>query len=274
MTFYDDLSGNNIDAARRTALAWENATYEIAPKLADIIEIHLQKTLIRYAEEAMDETGEYATDEAAPLRARLLRNLNAGDEYSYVHVKINRNTLDEEVLFDEEYAGTSADFERARYFSLSTLSRTQAQRLAAWTYGIYIPTVEEGGNPRYNLPSYSDVIERRLRAWGTDKAPYWYFINYGVTGGYPNFSGTYFVQRFRGYARSYLDGISDQVFNEMDRMIADAVDEAFSSETIERIPYDVVFRIFRRAGRTEIRPVEITESGRNLFLSGIGYIAL
>lgn len=153
--------------------------------------------LILQAQDAMALIPEYSNAKASPLRDRLVDNLSTYKGGRPVHVRIHPNgSVD---VFNEAFAGTEADLEKARY--PSSLSPEQAAIF--WKFGIYKPSVEGFTHPELEgkTVSYESVIEERLSAWGTGNsagsAPFWRFIQHGNQGTgreYPSHSGVDFIE--------------------------------------------------------------------------------
>lgn len=147
------------------------------------------EALLIAANQAIEKTPEF---QYPPLKERLLDNLSNLDK----HVIISNRTLK---VFDEEYAGTSEDLISGQESAGGHTGTPQAP--AVWRYGIYLPFFGQGGglSERLKLPDYGTIINERLSAWG-DKAPYWYFLEYGNVGmsrAYPTFGGTSFIASIR-----------------------------------------------------------------------------
>lgn len=182
--------------------------------------------------DAMNRTPEYSVPEAEPLRTRLIQNLSsvAGDGRP-VHIRINEDGGTK--IFDKQFAGTASDFAQAKYPS----TKKQPLRYRFWKYGIYARDVtgnyEPSTVPWFNdaverLPSYSEIINRRLSDWG-DKAPYWYFIDKGVAGGgigYPSFPGTGFIDKFKHRAREATKKLKSTILRQYAESAAQAVTRA------------------------------------------------
>lgn len=189
----------------------------------------LVNEFVEKAIDAMDGTPEYSVSEAEPLRARLIQNLSstAGDGRP-VHIRINEDGGTR--IFDKQFAGTAADFAQAKYLS----SKPQPLRYRFWKYGIYARDVTGNYTPStvpwFNdavdrLPSYSEIIQRRLSDWG-NKAPYWYFIEHGVAGGgigYPSFPGTNFIEKFKGRAREATKKLRSAILRQYAESASQAV---------------------------------------------------
>jgi hypothetical protein len=209
-----------------------------APTLRDafsqfipVIEEALVYDLLDNAERAMYSIPEYAAPQAAPLRERLLDNLGSMRGDGYVHVMVSPNG--DLYFFDEEFAGTEADFEDAKW--ISKHNQNPEMKRILWKYGIYKPSVEGASNettsPRMrkamqNLPTYEEVIERRLDIW-EDKAPYWYFIENGNAGGgreYPSFSGTFFLRNFEKDAKRKVRKIFQDITVEYANAVGDNIE--------------------------------------------------
>lgn len=146
------------------------------------------QALLAAAENAINRTPEL---QYPPLKDRLLENLSNLDK----HVVIRGTGLR---VFDEKYAGTEDDLISGQESAGGHTGTPQAP--SVWKYGIYLPFHGAGGlSNRLNLPDYGTIIAQRLSAWG-DKAPYWYFLEYGNVGGnraYPTFPGTSFIAALR-----------------------------------------------------------------------------
>lgn len=184
------------------------------------IEIALMNAFVQEAIDAMNSTPEYSTSEAEPLRKQLIQNLSAiGGDGRPVHVRVTEDGRT--TIFNRDFAGTAGDFAAAKYNS----PRPQPLRLRFWKYGIYAKDVEGNYEPStvpwFNkavdkLPSYSEIIDERLSIWG-EKAPYWYFIEYGTTGGgrgYPSFPGTFFIMSFKSNAAEAVIKLKEDIIRE------------------------------------------------------------
>lgn len=126
-----------------------------------------------------------------PLKERFLNNIKrTGHIRRYVHtIKV----------FDPRVAGTYEDLLRGWEVAGKSFRGTKKKRLLGWKYGIYLPAREDFvAEGRNIIADYQKIINIRLAQW-RDKAPYWYFINYGNEGfgAYPHFQGTYFVENTR-----------------------------------------------------------------------------
>lgn len=238
------------------------------------IESSLLGSLVEAAVDAMDRTPEYSVPEAGPLRSQLIQNLSAiaGDGRP-VHIRV---TIDGKTdIFDEEFAGTAGDFEQAQHHS----NNPQQTRYRFWKYGIYARDVEGNYEPSsqswFNkavdkLPSYSEIINERLSVWG-EKAPYWYFIEFGTTGGergWPSFPGTFFIRSFRIRAQQAVRDIQNDIIRDFEeRAVAAFREAARGGRTQIRESNNIVWqRIVRRNGSAIWQR---TVSGK--FASGVRY---
>jgi hypothetical protein len=238
------------------------------------MESSLLSSFIEAAVDAMDRTPEYSTAEAGPLRNQLIRNLStvAGDGRP-VHIRINSEGRVD--IFDEDFAGTAGDFAQARHPS----KNPQQTRYRFWKYGIYARDVTGDYEPSSqtwfneavdNLPSYGEIIDERLSVWG-EKAPYWYFIEYGTAGGgrgWPSFPGTFFIRNFKNRAREAVNNIKNDIIRDFEeRAIAAFRRAAQGGRTQIRESNNVVWqRIVRKNGSAIWQRVV---SGK--FASGVRY---
>lgn len=221
MNEFDDVL-ERLEALQETTESFARDAQTAFRRLVPSMEDTILESFIQGFEEAMDETGEYAEGK---LREHLIKNLYSIADGGPVHVRVYTNGTVE--IFDEEFAGTAADFEAADYGS------TDPRRFAFWKYGIYKPA-REGYNSKMrpksgSLPDYDDIIEERLSKWG-NKAPYWWFIEYGnqASGGeYPSFPGTNYIGSFRMSAqramsefyRSFIDDYEDRAIQTINHAI-------------------------------------------------------
>lgn len=190
-----------MDAAMETAAV----TAERLGRAADAISLNnaavrLHSLLKHHAIVAVNKVPEFG--EYGPLKDQFLRNIDDSN-----HVRIVGHTIK---VFDEELAGTATDFMAGWNATRSKfkLDRPKYEILENWKYGIYVPSREAGEvddwdkfrqvQAKFGWPSYDEVISARLAVWG-EKAPYWYFINYGNMGigAHPQMTATYFVEKTR-----------------------------------------------------------------------------
>lgn len=203
----------------------------------EIIIMSARSTLLELADAATRDHKEFGYE---PLRQHLLNNLRKDEHYQ---VSPDLSSID---IFDPEIAGTAADMTAGQQAAWASNNGTDQQRLYCWKYGIYKPSVE-GMNkqPQFeDYPTYEEILDKRLSTWG-DKAPYWYFIEYGnVSGGeaYPSFSGAGFVEETRMRAQEFLvDGLNvaiDMLRKQLDSAIekqSNNLDNVVKME-ITRIP--------------------------------------
>lgn len=236
------------------------------------LEFALMGALVEEAIRAMDRIPEYSAPEAEPLRQNLIRNLSAvGGDGRPVHVRITKDGKTR--IFDEDFAGTASDFEQARHPS----KNPQGLRYRFWRYGIYARDVEGEYEPSDqtwfnkavdNLPSYSEIIDERLSIWG-EKAPYWYFIEYGTTGGgraYPSFPGTFFITNFTIKAQEAVMKMFDDAVREYKDAAIKAINDAAREGQTKILASDgeMLGRVKRRNGN----PIWQRRDARGRFGSG------
>jgi len=164
---------------------------------------YAKRALMGEATQALDNNEEYRYP---ILRSHLLANLAKSEHY---YVSPDLGTIQ---IFNEAVAGTMDDMIEGQQAAWKSARGTPEQRLFAWTFGIYKPGREgysglskDGVNKFEDYPSYDEVIEIRLAAWG-DKAPYWIFLNDGNAGSkaYPTFPGYPFVDIAQGRTTNYV----------------------------------------------------------------------
>ncbi len=222
--------------------------------------------LISSATDAMQSLSEYNNPEARPLVDQFLNNLLARDEEGRpVHVRVSING--DVKVFNEEFAGTYEDLIAGqRVGAVGKITNPQSIRYRFWKYGIYMPDVEGRDVPSYQewfekgkakLPSYHEIIHARLSAWG-DKAPYWYFIEYGNVSlakkAYPLIRGTRFIYK----TRRRMERIVPQAIRDFILMWENLSGEIIWSAPYQRygkwwqLPLRVTPRGFRIAGRPRL----------------------
>jgi len=196
-----------------------------------------------------------------PLRQQLFRNLRKDEHYK---VSPDLSSID---IFDPEVAGTAADMAAGQQAAWASNNGTDQQRLYCWKYGIYKPSVEGmSKQPQFeDYPTYEEILEKRLSTWG-EKAPYWYFIEYGnVSGGeaYPSFSGAGFIDETRMRAQEFLmDGLNvaidmlrqqldlavEEQSNNPDNMVKMEITRIPSTEVISGRKVSYERRVSKKAG--------------------------
>jgi len=210
--FGDQFS--NMDIAGRTML---NARM--------LAEDSIRELLLNSADAAIEATPEF---QYAPLRDRLIENLSHWEHY---HISSNLSSVK---IFDEAHAGTASDLTAGQLAGGGSRTAPQKLRLFCWKFGIYIPSREGGTAPFKQFkdyPSYQEVINKRLAAWG-DKAPYWYFLEWGNAGGspaYPSFAGTGFIARVLGQVPGIISNALDDTVAEMQYGLDEAIREFLSN---------------------------------------------
>lgn len=247
-----------LDAIKETSQQQERKIPTAFKTHIPEMESALVNALVEDAIDAMDKTPEYSVAEAEPLRNRLIQNLSAiGGDGRPVHVRITEdgNTY----IFDEQFAGTAGDFAQAKHNS----KNPQPLRYRFWKYGIYARDVTGNYEPSTvpwfekavdKLPSYSEIIAERLSVWG-NKAPYWYFIEHGVTGGgvgYPSFPGTNFISKFDHKAKEAVRKLQDDILREFTESASEAVSKA-ATEGIKQIPIsdtEILAKAVRKNGNS------------------------
>ena len=185
---YNELNQKNVDSALKTVLS---------------------EMLVEAGEEAAKQTVEYAYE---PLLQRLLENLSNPD-----HIYVRGGKVLK--FFDLDIAGDYDTF-------LSGVEEAGGHTLTAiapkiWKYGIYAP-VSKSFNLD-SLPDYSEVISERLAAWG-DKAPFWYFIEFGNMSydrAFPQIQPTYFLQKFERVVRR-IENLAVDIFSSLMQNFLDA----------------------------------------------------
>lgn len=231
-----------IQSLRATAetIRLHSAEYDrIFAALLEEAEAVLQDELIKRCKEAGEQTREYGS--TAPGQ-RMLKHLLDNLEKSG-HVIINKETGDLEILFNEEIAGTESDFHKADY---GGSERTAAQRAVSWKYGIYKPEIEgftPAGFDTSSLPSYSEVIDERLEAWG-DKAPYWYFIEHGNFGGdrqYPTVQPTNFIGQLRLDAQAAMPDLLEAIGIVAGEVAAQDIDRSIRESRPQQPPSEMQY---------------------------------
>ena len=208
MVFGDSFAGMNL-----TQAALNNA------KVMALA--YLKRLLIASAEDALEAIDELNHPD---LRNRLIENLSK-DEHYFISPDLGSVTV-----FNPELAGTWDDLVSGQVAGGGGGPAPQPQRLFCWKYGIYIPEREGGRRAsRFDdYPTYTEVIQLRLSAWG-DKAPYWMFLEHGNAGGapaYPSFNGTGFIAKVQGMA----PGIMRQAANLAEREMLDQMDLAIKEQ--------------------------------------------
>jgi hypothetical protein len=172
-------------------------------------EIRIQNELIRQANNACTIVTEF---NYPPLKERLIENLKKPG-----HVWVSMNLRDFRVVNENLLGGPTELIEGQRAaWGPKTAMKSHSERLFAWTYGIYKPSREGTASYKYakwfeDLPSYEEVIRRRLDYWG-EQAPYWYLIEEGNMGqgAYPTFQGYPFVENTRAQAPGIIaDSLQD-----------------------------------------------------------------
>lgn len=204
---YNDLTKKNIDSALEQVLA---------------------EVLLESAEQACEETIEFGYE---PLKERLLENLSDPR-----HVKVRNGKV--VTLFNEKVAGTYSDLVKGLEEAGGHTGTPNAHKV--WKYGIYF---QGDAYADRNLPTYEEVIDERLSAWG-DKAPYWYFIEYGTISEYafPQFAPTYFISGLRKVARQ-AEGFAVDVFSLLTEKFLDAEVEDIKTGDIKAGTSKAVSRI-------------------------------
>lgn len=197
----------------------------------------IQTRLVEVAELAINSIEEFQYE---PLKDRFMENVrNPGHVYITHDLVIAR-------VFNPKVGGTIQDLKSGLYQS----SAPHAQRLKVWQYGIYMPGREGGRRSKKyeKLPTYIEVIDERLAAWG-DKAPFWIFIESGNQSGdeaYPSFSGTGFIAQVTGEA----DGILQQAVEEAKRELKTGLEQA----VIEQLSKPTTIT------RTELKRIDVNRT--------------
>jgi len=186
----------------------------------------IKAQLINAAEEALETIDEFNHPD---LHNRLIENLSK-DEHYFVSPD-----LGSAIVFNPELAGSWDDLVSGQVAGGGGGPAPQPQRLFCWKYGIYIPEREGGRRASKfdDYPTYTEVIQARLSAWG-DKAPYWMFLEYGNAGGapaYPSFSGTGFIARVQGMVPRIIRRAADIAEREMLDQMELAIEEQLSTPT-------------------------------------------
>jgi len=193
---------------------------ELLPSASDIAInnacIRVREILIKNAQAAVNKISEFSG--YAPLKERFLENIRIPEHIKYIggHIEV----------FDPEIAGTLADLMEGWEAGGKSEMGTKLQRLLAWKYGFYMP--EREGKGEIGRVSYTDIINKRLATWG-DKAPYWYFINYGNEGkgAYPHFGGTHFIEQTRARASRILTEEMKNVGDQIPRGVKAQIEKAY-----------------------------------------------
>jgi len=207
-------------------------------------ETYARKTLYAEAELAVQQVDELNYE---PLKSHLLQNL-----LDWRHYMVDPNSLSFVILFNTNIGGTFEDLQRGQQAAWTTTTGTPTGRAWAWKYGIYKPeregaslsplTGEDSGKDKSSylesLPSYSEIISRRIDFWG-EKAPYWYILEWGNVGSslaYPNFSGTNFVERVKSRGPEFIRAALEVEIPIWLEGIADATDDMLDNpERVKRI---------------------------------------
>ena len=200
---YEDLSQENID----------NMLREI-----------VQEYLISYAQQAAVISREYSYP---PLLDRLLENLSNPE-----HVIVENGVVVK--CFDESIAGGIEEFFAGVEETGGHTGTLNAPRI--WRYGIYTPASfwkgGKGSKMYKNLPTYEDVIDERLQAWG-DKAPYWYFLEHGNAGGgreFPTVRPTHFITNLRRVAKRLQTVVADVIYTLINEFADAQVENILNAE--------------------------------------------
>lgn len=198
----------------------------------------IRRRLIQNAEIAMRDHPEYSYQ---PLQDHLLRNLE-----KLGHVVVNED-LTIETVFNEDLAGTVADFEESKYPHMSD----DKTRSLMWKYGIYMPAMEGGLGFQWTksgdvtlIADYHAIIRSRLASWG-DRAPYWHFLEHGnyqyaadYPKPYPVFGPTHFIHNTRVAAPDILE----QVIRDQTEIFEDGVEGGLGDVLLEE--QEVSVRVF------------------------------
>lgn len=185
---YDEVNRKNVDSA---------------------LTVVLSEMLVEAGVQAAKESIEYAYE---PLLERLTENLSNPD-----HIYVRNGKVIK--FFDTDIAGDYDDFITGVEEAGGHTGTDIAPKI--WKYGIYAP-VSKSFNLD-SLPSYDEVISERLSAWG-DKAPFWYFIEFGNAGfdrAFPQVRPTYFLRKFEKVVRK-IEGVSFDVFSGLLQKFLDA----------------------------------------------------
>jgi len=225
MVFGDSFAGMNL-----TQAALNNARVIALAKI--------KAQLINAAEEALETVEEFQYPD---LQTRLIENLSK-DAHYYVSPD-----LGSAFVFNPELAGSWDDLVSGQVAGGGGGASPQPKRLFCWKYGIYIPEREGGRRASKfdDYPTYTEVIQARLSAWG-DKAPYWMFLEYGNAGGapaYPTFSGTGFIASVKGMVPGIINHATKlaerEMLDQMELAIKEQLDNPTRRVTAELgyIPY-------------------------------------
>lgn len=221
------------------------------------MESAILEAFIVEAMRAIDLIPEYSNPAARPLRDRFIQNISSMQGGRPVHVRIL--PTGSVFIFDEEFAGTSDDLDAVKHPSRNS----QSLRYRFWKYGIYKRDVEgdfqKADQEWFNkvvdrLPSYEEIISERLSEWG-NKAPYWYFIEYGNFGAgkaYPQFGGTFFISRFRQDAQQAVRFFREELARILTKSVTESANNSFaSSRFIQPEHHNITFnKVLRNVSGT------------------------
>lgn len=242
--------------------------------LDSVLNTLLTDALVAAGTKAAEMTEEYNYQ---PLIKHLAENLASGE-----HVIIKNGRV--ERLFNEAYAGSPADLLKGAKEAGGHTGKPTAPFI--WKVGIYMPG-REGTTQLYyrkktksgkrskkrtvsKLPTYEEVINKRLAAWG-EKAPYWYMIEHGTSGGrsYPNFSGTHFVERFKASAVRIIEKARKLLVVSIEKFINDEISQRFKTGAIPEKGTTVV--IERWTFESGLQVTKKRSSRGNIFYGIKGY---
>lgn len=226
---YDTINSANIDAALTTVLS---------------------EMLVEAGLNAARETVEFAYE---PLLKRLEDNLSNPE---HIYVKDGRVIK----FFDLDIAGDYSDFISGVEEAGGHTGTPNAPRI--WKYGIYAPVSKTLNLD--SLPTYEDVIEERLAAWG-DKAPFWYFIEFGnlsYNRAFPQIKPTYFLRNFEKVVKK-LERVVVDVFGQLMQNFLDAEVEEITVGQIKAGTTVAVARI--QIPSIGLRATKLLSSSGNVF---------
>ena len=216
-----------VESFHTSAIAWKDVLTDehLRLKVRGRAIHEIAEELVYQVKEAISTNLEY--NAYPPLAERLIENMS-----NYAHVMIS-DDLQTVNLVNRDIAGTEADLEAGWEHGIDP---DRARRARKWKYGIYIPWAEGGAGYQATakdkpkiIADYREVIDARLRAWG-DKAPYWFFLEYGTVGPYPwpTFGGSGFIWKTR------LEGahIIRRLIRDRDEAVEAQVEYSF--EEVER----------------------------------------
>lgn len=238
---YEEINSKNVDAA---------------------IQVVLSEMLVEAGISAAKATIEYAYE---PLLERLIENLSNPD-----HIYVKKGKVLK--FFDTDIAGDYEDFITGVEETGGHTGTDIAPKI--WKYGIYAP-VSKSFNLD-SLPSYDEVIAERLDAWG-DKAPFWYFIEFGNASfdrAFPQVQPTYFLRKFEKVVRK-IESISFDVFAGLLQKYIDAELEEIATGRIKAGTTVAVARI--NIPSKGLRVTKLQSSAGNTFynINGVrGYNAV